>query len=55
MKYITRIMFYTGMIMFMLGLGCCDSASLVIPAIMIFLGLGMVLASSWLEGEYSYD
>ena len=38
-----------GFVLFLIGIGCMDSMSFIIPAVMLFTGLGMFYVS--MKGE----
>lgn len=48
-KLVMKLVSYVGFSLFILGVACVDSPSLVVPLAMIASGLEMVAVSAWAE------
>lgn len=48
-KQMKKIFGGIGFVLFLIGIGCMDSMSFIIPAVMLFAGLGMFYVS--MKGE----
>lgn len=53
MKTLARVMSSIGFVLILMGGGGMDSASLVIPIVMILVGIVMMWNGIALEGEYA--
>lgn len=49
MKLVMKLVSYVGFSLFILGVACVDSQSLVVPLAMVASGLEMVAVSAWAE------
>ena len=52
-KQMKKIFGGIGFILFLIGIGCMDSISVIVPVVMIFAGLGIMLFSA--KGEEIND
>ena len=54
MKYLIKGFMGIGFAIMFIGLGCMDSASIVIPAFLLFLGLGMFAFGGYMDSYYEW-
>ena len=55
MKYFIRGFMGTGFVTMLLGMGSMDSASVILPICLIFLGLGMFALGGYLDVIFYSD